>query len=112
MFTFDDEEEGYTQFYDCDELETVDLVGGIHKTISYLSLQSWRNEINQEINNINQILPTTPADDKTEVIQEWVQLVLRRIRYYKAEHHNLLKVAVTILELALWKANLERERME
>ena len=112
MFTFDDEEEGYTQFYDCDELATVDLVGGIHKTISYLSLQSWRNEINQEINNINQILPTTPADDKTEVIQEWVQLVLRRIRYYKAEHHNLLKVAVTILELALWKANLERERME
>ena len=64
MFTFDDEEEGYTQFDGCRELATVDLVGGIHKSISYLSLQSWRNEMNQEINRINQILPTTSADER------------------------------------------------
>ena len=41
------------------------------------------------------------------MIQEWVESVLRQTEHYKIEHHNLLKVAATILELALWKANLE-----
>ena len=68
MFTFDDEEERYTQFDDCGKLTTFDLVGGIHKTISHLSLQSWRNEMNQEINRINQVLPTTHTHEKAGLI--------------------------------------------
>ena len=43
--------------YDCRELSRVDLVGGIHKTVSSLLLDSWRNEMNDEINRINQDLP-------------------------------------------------------
>ena len=110
MFPFDVNYESYSQFDGCEELATVNLIGGIHKTISYLSLQSWRNEMNQEINRINQILPTTHTHEKAGLIQQWIQSVLRQVEHYKAEHHNLLKVATTILELALWKANLlERE---
>ena len=66
--------------------------------------------MNQEINRMNQILPTTRSDDKMGVIQGWIQSVLRQTEHYKAEHRNLLKVAATLLELALWKVNLlERE---
>jgi hypothetical protein len=72
MFTFSDGYESYSQFDYCYFLTTVDLFGGIHETISYLSLQSWRNEMNQEINRINQILPSTRAAEKTRVIQEWI----------------------------------------
>ena len=114
MFTFDEYYERYTtQFDRCDKLTTVDLiVGVIHKTIFYLSLQSWRNEMDEEINRINQVLPNTP--DFTEKTKDGgdkgrIQSVLRQIERYKSEHHSLLKVATTILELALWKANLERE---
>jgi hypothetical protein len=114
LFTFDDDIERYNQFDGCERLTTVEIVGGerIHKTISYLSLQSWRNEMNQEINCINQFLPTTPADDKTGVIQEWIQSVLRQIEHYKSEHHNLLKEATILLELALWKAKLCQKKEE
>ena len=48
--------EGYV-FYNCAKLTTVDLVGGIHKTVASLHLESWRNEMNGEINRINQALP-------------------------------------------------------
>ena len=60
----------YNQFDDCEELVTVDLVGGmIHKTVSYIfSLKSWRNEITEEINRFNHILPNITAARKTEVI--------------------------------------------
>jgi hypothetical protein len=55
MFTYNYNEQRYTQFDDCDGLARVDNVGGgaIYKTVSHLSLQSWRNEMNQEINRIN-----------------------------------------------------------
>jgi len=109
MFTFDNDEERYTQFDGCDELVTVDIVGEIRKTISHLSLQRWRNEMNQEINRINQFLPTTRAFDKVRMIDEWIQSILRRMEHYKAEHHNLLKEATTLLELALWKAKLRQD---
>jgi hypothetical protein len=86
------------QFGCCPELAKVDIVGGgeIHKTICNLSLDRWRNEMNQEINRINQHLPTTHTN-----IQELIHSVLRRIVHYKTEHHNLLKGATTLLELAI-----------
>ena len=59
-----------------------------------------------EINRINQSLPTITDEGKTEAIQQWMESVLRRLDHYKAEHHNLLKEATTLLELALWKTNL------
>eukprot|EP00984_Skeletonema_dohrnii_P034479 scaffold33569_cov84-Skeletonema_dohrnii-CCMP3373.AAC.13 len=91
----------------CPNLTTVALVGGIHLTIASLHLESWRNEMRGEINRINQVLPITPL--KTEAIQQWIRSVICRIDHYKSEHKALLKEATTLLELALWKANLEEK---
>ena len=43
-------------FTGCQNLETIKLVGQVHNTISYMQLQSWRDEINSEIGRINSIL--------------------------------------------------------
>ena len=99
-------------FEGCDELSTVALVGGIHKTISSLHLESWRNEMNDEIYRINQVLPNTPANEKTAAIRHWMRSVLKRIAHYKSEHYALLKEAMALLELALWKAKLEVKTKE
>ena len=94
-------------FYDCPNLATVDLVGGIDKTVASLHLDSWRNEMTGEINRINQVLPSTNASEKTAEIEQWTNAVIRQLNHYKAEHKILLKEATTLLELALWKANLD-----
>jgi hypothetical protein len=94
-------------FYECPNLTTVALVGGIHKTVASLHLESWKNEMRQEINQINLILSITPAREKTTAIQRWIESVVGRIEHYKVEHHALLKEATTLLELGLWKANLD-----
>ena len=97
-----------TVFDDCDELQRVDLVGGIHETVSSLHLNSWRDEMTSEINRINRSLPFLCEEGiQTEGIQQWIQSVLRRISHFKTEHRNLLKEAMTLLELALWKAKLD-----
>jgi hypothetical protein len=100
------------QFDDCRNLITVDLVGGIHKTISSLLLGRWRDEMNQEIDRINQVLPNTRAMAKTAEIQRWIRSVLHRMEHYKAEHYALLKEDMTQLELAVWKAKLYEEEEE
>ena len=103
-------------FHDCSNFTTVDLVGGIHKTVASLHLKSWRNEMKAEINRINEVLPETGAWTKTAVIQEWMRAVSRQINHYKTEHKKILKEATTLLELALWKAksdeNEEKESVE
>ena len=62
--------------------------------------------MNKEINRINQTLPNTESYDKTVAIEEWLVRVLQRIEHYTSEHYALLKEAITLLELALWKVNL------
>ena len=100
---------GIDAFSNCQSLTTVDLVGGIsiHKTVSSLHLESWRNEMTGEINRINQDLPNTDAEEKSQVIRRWMSAVIPRLDHYKAEHNKVLKEATTLLELALWKANLD-----
>jgi hypothetical protein len=98
---------GYSEFNNCDDLSQVDLIGAIHKTISSLLLDSWRNEMNDEIERINQDLPNTNSLDKTTAIQQWMERVMSRVEHYKSEHCALLKESMTLLELALWKANLD-----
>jgi hypothetical protein len=98
-------------FYGCEELSQVDLVGGI-ETISSLHLESWRNDMNEEIDRINQNLSTYHANVKTAVIQDWIEGVLKRMESFKVEHRTLLKEAMTLLELALWKANLDESQDE
>ena len=59
-----------------------------------------------EINRINQVLPVTPTNEKTNVIREWMGSVVDKMDHYKAEHCRYVKEGVTLLELALWKAKL------
>jgi hypothetical protein len=112
MFQFYDRDGNYTQFRECYNLTTVDLVGGIHKTVASLHLESWRNEMNAEIQRINQILPATAHVKKTDEIRQWMQSVSSKIDHYKAEHRASVKEATTLLELALWKAKLTGFKVE
>ena len=90
-------------FYNCENLSRVDVIGGTHETISSLHMKSWRDEMQEEIDRINQTLP----DTRPVAIQRWIRSVLDRIEHYKTEHQIVLKEAMTLLELALWKANLD-----
>ncbi len=92
-------------FNQCHNLSRVDVVGGIQRTISSLHLESWRDEVKREINQINQALPWMV--EKTIAIREWIRSSINRMDHYKDEHQILLKEATTLLELALWKANLD-----
>ena len=94
-------------FHRCPNLTTVEIVGGIHNTVASLHLESWRNEMTGEINGINQILPNTDRLQKTQAVQQWMRAVTNRLNHFKSEHEQMLKEATTLLELALWKANLD-----
>jgi hypothetical protein len=98
-----------TVFDGCDNLVQVDLVGWIHETVSSLHMESWRNDVNNEIKKINRVLPGTSANEKTMVIRWWMGSVSSKVEHYKGEHNRVLKEAATILELALWKVNLSEE---
>lgn len=97
----------YDRAFNCDGLSTIDLVGGIHKTISSLHLESWKSQLNQQIHRLNLSLLHVPAGSKTTSIQDWIVSTHRRFKHYTKGHNNLLKEATTLLELALWKAMLE-----
>ena len=48
----------YNIFQNCSNLNHVDLTEGeLHETIDALYLEEWRNDMNQEIDLINQLLP-------------------------------------------------------
>ena len=106
LLIYDEYYDGYSQFDGCSHLTTVDLVGGIYKTVASLHMESWRTEMISEINRINQALASTPAHQKAAVIKRWMELVLDRLDHYKAEHYRYVKEGITLLELALWKAKL------
>eukprot|EP00984_Skeletonema_dohrnii_P021169 scaffold10510_cov84-Skeletonema_dohrnii-CCMP3373.AAC.3 len=103
MFTRDN------TFTGCENLEQVYLGGGIYETVAALQLEGWRNDIHEEIDSINQILPTAPAGGDTDddmggkavVIRSWIRSVLHKIIRYKEQHHRLLMEAATTLELTL-----------
>ncbi|KAK1735013.1 hypothetical protein QTG54_014079 [Skeletonema marinoi] len=111
LFSFDHHHQDYNQFDYCEQLTTVDLVGGAHnKTVlSSLHMESWRIEMIAEINRINQVLPNIERLWKTAAIRQWMDSVIDKIDHYKAEHHRYVKEAVTLLELALWKAKLDEK---
>ncbi len=94
------------QFGNCERLETVELVGGIHKTVASLHLDSWRADMIAEIDRINRVLPATRAYRKTAAMRQWLGSVIDKADHYKAEHYRYVKEGITLLELALWKAKL------
>jgi hypothetical protein len=102
----DDMFDGNNVFGDCENLSTVDVVGGIHKTLSSLHMESWRNRMREEIDRINRDLPTTNHLEMTRAIRQWIRSILELLEDYKTRHNALLKESMTPLELALWKAKL------
>ena len=107
LFVRDECYEEYNQFHRCEQLTTVDLAGQAHtKTVASLHMESWRTEMIAAINRINQVLPNTPANEKTDKIRQWMNSVIDRLDHYKAEHYRYAKEGMTLLELALWKAKL------
>ena len=115
LFEREDDEQvrlGNTQFICCAQLKAVDLVGEIHKTVASLHMESWRAEMTAEINRINQVLPNTAVNKKTDEIQQWMEAVMDKMDHYKAEHYRYVKEGITLLELALWKAKLVGEKEE
>ena len=103
---FDGNNQEYNQFNGCEQLATVDLVGGIHKTIASLHMESMRTEMITEINRINQVLPNTRSRQKSDVVRQWMESLLDKMDHYKAEHYRYVTEGTTLLELALWKAKL------
>ena len=85
-----DENQLLDKFDHCDDLVTVTLVGEIHRTVSYLPFESWRNEMYEEIDRINHLLPTLTPGLKTIHIHRWMESVLERVDHFKAEHRRLL----------------------
>ena len=90
----------------------------LNKTIAALQLEDWRNDVNEEIDSIHQNLCNAragwlyeegdlDAGEKAQVIRTWIRSVLDKIDHYKAEHQRILEEATTLLELAIWKANLD-----
>ena len=61
----------------------------------------------EEINRINRILLSHHLEQKANTIRQWIQSVIRKIEHFKAEHNGLLNEVATLLELALWKANID-----
>jgi len=99
----------WESFIGCYNLKHVDLVeGAVHETIAALQLEEWRNDMNEEVDTINQILPTVDAGDydddgeKSRAIRTWIRSVLHKIIHYQAEHRRLVNEEVaTTLQLAL-----------
>ena len=100
-------------FQGCEKLNHVDLVGGVHEAVAALLLEDWKNDMKEELNSINQILPSRNSGnnfctgnladigDKTRAIRTWITTVLRKIIHYKSEHRRYLDDAATTLQRAL-----------
>ena len=112
LFEISESSQRYNHFYACEQLTTVDLVGGVHKTVASLHMEGWKTEMIAEINRINQVLPNKPAYDKAGVIRQWMNSVIGKMDYCKAEHYRHVKEGTTLLELALWKAKLGEKEDE
>ena len=86
----------YDNFRGCKEWKNVDLVGGVHETIAALHLDQWRNDMNEEIDSINQILPgihdDAKLDDldegKAEKIKRWFRQFLLYVEYDCEINHD------------------------
>ena len=104
-------------FEGCGNLKHVDLVEAaeLHETVAALQLEEWRNDMSEEIDSINQILPNTNAGDgrdynasehrgsgeKDQAIRRWIGSVLDKINHYKGEHRRILNEAAATLQFAL-----------
>jgi len=96
-------------FKGCGNVANVELVGAVHNTISHFSLQVWKDEMNDEIGRINQVLPAVSAHRKAAAVRQWIQRVHARVQYFTNEHNKSLEEYATLLELVLWRDSLNDE---
>ena len=66
----------------------------------------------EEVDRINQVLPNVNFLGKATEMQQWIDRVIDGIERFKNQHNALLKEASTLLELALWKAKLDEDKVE
>ena len=99
-------------FMGCENLMYADLVEGkLHEIIAALHLQEWKNEMNEHIDSINQILSNARAGDgwdddareydigeKAQAIRRWIRSVIEKIVHYKAQHRSVLSEAATAIQ--------------
>ena len=101
------------QFDFCNNLATINVVEGIHKTFASLHMEEWRHEMSEEISRINMCLDGIDVGRspraKSQVIKWWLQSIVHKMDHYKAEHCRYVKEAISLLELALWKTKLVGE---
>ena len=101
-------------FYGCRKLKEVDLERALHETMAGLLLyEEWRNDLSEEIDSINQILPNASAGkwdcdsnslesgEKAQAIRRWIKSVHGKIDHYKARHQQVMDVAAATLQLDL-----------
>ena len=95
-------------FQYCPNLTHIDLIGGVHETVAALQLEEWKNDMNEEIDSISQILASAPAgnwrDDsggKARAMRTGIESVLRKIIHYKVEHHSMMDEAAATIQLVL-----------
>ena len=101
-------------FYGCRKLKEVYLERALHETLAGLLLyEEWRNDLSEEMDSINQILPNASAGkwncdskslesgEKAQAIRRWIKSVHGKIDHYKAKHQQLMDVAATTLQLDL-----------
>ena len=96
-------------FDGCDRLNSIYITGEVHRVVSSLTLDKWKADNNAELKRINSILPSIKRGPKTTRMVEWMETLNFKIERYKLEHNRVLKEAMALLELALWKAKLEED---
>ncbi len=89
-------------FQECENLQQVDLAEGeLHETIAALYFEEWRVDLYQQIDEINQTLPTADVGfyedeeyqdvgEKAVAIRSWIRSVPGKILHYKAKHRRVL----------------------
>ena len=92
----------------CVNLKRVNLVEdeALRDISDALLLESWRDNLNEALDSINQTLPNVAARSvhdggKTIAIRGWIRSVRRKIMHYKVAHRELLNVAAAVLQLSL-----------
>ena len=91
-------------FIGCGNLRQVALVEGVelHETVVALQLEEWRNDMNERINSINEVLPEIGTSTMLSYFMHmWMRAVIGKINHYQTEHQRILNEAATSLQLVL-----------
>ena len=95
-------------FNGCTKLVSVELIG-VRELISSLCIeQDKRTQLETVVLRINRVLPTLGDDDKRKMtkLHEWMESINYKIECSKRIHNKMIKEALALIELDLWKIKL------